>query len=176
MGIFDIFFRTGGTIDDERLELLKNTALFQGLRNRDYAELSELLYDTHYEEGEKIFSEGDPSSAIYIIESGRVGLFFEDAEGVKRQLTNLEKGAFFGELALCQDHRRTISARTLEDSMIIAIFRQELKEYMDRERDTGNDILMNVVTVMGERLQEVNHQVQDLKSQIEQLQSENETE
>jgi CRP-like cAMP-binding protein len=62
------------------------------------------VFGTVYEPGDTIFQQGEPGDTLYLIQSGAVEYSYRrgDTETV---LTILEKGDFFGEMALFgQEH------------------------------------------------------------------------
>jgi CRP-like cAMP-binding protein len=73
-----------------------------------------------YGGGERIFTEGDLGTTMYIVQSGKIRLF-RVAEGVKRVHGTMEKGDFFGEMSILEGLPRTISAEAVEDSELIEI-------------------------------------------------------
>ena len=64
---------------------------------------------TQRKTGETIFVEGDLGSEMYIVQSGAVRIYRE-VGGVKQELAVMERGDFFGELAVLEGLPRTTSA------------------------------------------------------------------
>ena len=73
-----------------------------------------------YGESERIFTEGDLGTTMFIVQSGKVRLF-RHADGQKRLLGVMEKGDFFGEMSILEGLPRMTSAEALEDSELIEI-------------------------------------------------------
>ena len=73
-----------------------------------------------YGAGERIFTEGDLGTTMYIVQSGKIRVF-RVIEGAKRIHGMMEKGDFFGEMSILEGLPRTISAEALEDSELIEI-------------------------------------------------------
>jgi len=73
-----------------------------------------------YGAGERIFTEGDLGTTMYIVQSGKVRLF-RLVEGQKRIHGMMEKGDFFGEMSILEGLPRTMSAEAVEDSELIEI-------------------------------------------------------
>jgi len=73
-----------------------------------------------YGAGERIFTEGDLGTTMYIVQSGKVRLF-RVVEGQKRVHGMMEKGDFFGEMSILEGLPRTISAEAVEDTELIEI-------------------------------------------------------
>ena len=73
-----------------------------------------------YGAGERIFSEGDLGTTMYIVQGGKVRLF-RLVDGQKRVHGVMEKGDFFGEMSILEGMPRTICAEAVEDSELIEI-------------------------------------------------------
>jgi len=76
-----------------------------------------------YPEGKTVFLEGDQGNAVFIVESGSVGIF-KEIEGDRVQLATLKGGELFGEMALIDGSPRMATAVTLEPSVIAKIPRE----------------------------------------------------
>ena len=67
-----------------------------------------------------IFGEGENGATMFIVQSGRVGLFRE-IEETRHELGCMEKGDFFSEMSILEGLPRTFSAEALEDVELIEI-------------------------------------------------------
>ena len=70
--------------------------------------------------GESIFEEGDLGTEMYIIQTGSVGVF-KRVRDEERRLAVLEKGDFFGEMAILESLPRSAAARAIDDVCIVEI-------------------------------------------------------
>ncbi|HEY3175709.1 MAG TPA: cyclic nucleotide-binding domain-containing protein [Candidatus Polarisedimenticolia bacterium] len=77
-------------------------------------------YVVRYRKGDRIYSTGDPGTEMYIVQSGAVEIFRE-ATGRRLGLAVMEKGDFFGEMALIESVPHANCAEALEDSDLIEI-------------------------------------------------------
>lgn len=170
----DYFFRSGEWIEEDRFKLLKETALFDGLSSYDFRQLADLIHESHYEPGERIFTEGDPSTAFYIIEEGSVRLFRTTDEHDEIEVIELEDGDFFGELALCTTHNRSTSAEAKTECVLLGMFRQEIEEFVYRETESGLTLMKNLVDIVGQRLLSANDRAQELKLKLDVLSTDDE--
>ena len=73
-----------------------------------------------FEQGDLIFEEGDLGTEMYIIQTGKVEIL-KLVRGEQQLLTVMEKGDFFGEMAILEDLPRTASARVLEATRLVEI-------------------------------------------------------
>ncbi|KAB2965965.1 MAG: cyclic nucleotide-binding domain-containing protein [Thermoanaerobaculia bacterium] len=70
--------------------------------------------------GEHVFREGELGTEMYIVHEGRIEIA-KQVGGESRALAVLEKGDFFGEMAILEDLPRAASARALVDSKLLMI-------------------------------------------------------
>jgi len=77
-------------------------------------------YLMEVKEGEFVFREGDLGTEMYIIHEGKVEIL--SGSGSSEQLLSvLEKGDFFGEMAILEDLPRAASARAVTDVKLLEI-------------------------------------------------------
>ena len=74
----------------------------------------------HFTKGTVLFHEGDEGEDMYIIQSGRVAIKKKVQHG-ETTLAVLEKGDFFGEMAVLERMPRSASAEMVEDGDLIVI-------------------------------------------------------
>jgi CRP-like cAMP-binding protein len=75
---------------------------------------------THFEKGKVLFKEGDRGEDMYIVQSGKVAIKKKLHDG-ETTLAVLEKGDFFGEMAILERMPRSASAEVVEDGDLIVI-------------------------------------------------------
>ncbi len=85
----------------------------------------------HYYKGATIFYEGDPGDAMFIVESGSVGIF-KAVEGESIRLATLGNGELFGEMAIIDGGKRMASAVAEEDSVVLKVPREMLEAKLAR--------------------------------------------
>ena len=70
--------------------------------------------------GEFVFREGDLGTEMYIVHDGKVEIS-KDVHGEDKLLAVLEKGDFFGEMAILEDLPRAATARAVTDCTLLQI-------------------------------------------------------
>jgi putative ABC transport system ATP-binding protein len=68
--------------------------------------------------GQRLFTQGDASDLVYVVESGTIELFRERADGTPEPLTTVGPGGYFGELGPMLNLPRSASARAAEESVL----------------------------------------------------------
>jgi glutaminase len=84
--------------------------LARGLDPSQLAALEEALVPLRFEEGERIFTVGDPADAAFLLLAGEVTLELE-VDGTRRRLSTLTPGFSFGEFAFVDAAARPVSVR-----------------------------------------------------------------
>ena len=94
--------------------------------------VGETLNKTFVEKDQVIFREGDPGEAVYLVETGSVGIF-KTVEGEEIQLATMKEGELFGEMAIIDGSDRMAHAVALEDSVVIALPRAGLEAMLSKQ-------------------------------------------
>src|ERR1044072_3761519 len=96
----------------DRIQFLKTVPFFNELSNWQLKTVGEIVFERTYQPGEMVFEQGQPGAAIFLIVEGEVVVeMIRDHHATP--LATLEKGAFFGEMALLDEAPRSASARSL---------------------------------------------------------------
>jgi CRP/FNR family transcriptional regulator, cyclic AMP receptor protein len=113
-----------------RVARLAETPLFAGLRKGLLGRLATRLFEKRYEAGEEIFHQGDPGRALFLVAEGRVEIVRAGDDGAERQLAVVAAPAVFGELALIDDEPRLATARALEPTALLILYRAHFEDLM----------------------------------------------
>ena len=151
-------------------ELLLSMPPFEELSSKYIKLLMQIIHNRAYESNEYIFYQGDPGIALYIIRDGSVAITQTVAENKVIELAELERGDFFGELALLDDEVRSGSAIAIEPSSLAVIFKPDLDEFIERYPKVGIKILRGISTIISTRLRRLNDEYFSLY--LEKLQEE----
>ena len=143
----------------DRIKFLKTVTFFNELSDRQLKTVSGTLFERKYETNELIFEEGQPGAALFLLLDGRVAVEMS-RENRTKTLAILEKGAFFGEMALLDDSPRSASARALERTHALALYRNDLSQLIHRDPQTACQIYRALASMVGDRLRSTNELVQ----------------
>lgn len=111
-------------------------------------------YAMYADAGKVIFRENDIGTHMYIIKSGNVKIT-KEMDGKEAVLAILEKGDFFGEMALVSNIRRTASAIAVNTAQLLVIDR---KNFIEMVQKNGN-IALNIIDKLCKRIQHTNQQL-----------------
>jgi CRP-like cAMP-binding protein len=111
-----------------------------------------------YGASERIFTEGDLGTTMYVVQSGKVQLF-RIVDEQKRVHGLMEKGDFFGEMSILEGLPRTNSAEAVEDSELIEINSMTFDKMIK-----GNiEIAIRMLRKLSIRLREAERRIETLQ-------------
>jgi len=151
---------------DSLISFLRSLAIFADLGRREMNFIASLVHARRYAPAETVFETGDPGTGMYAIRSGRVAIFIRHPDGHKEQLAVLGPGDFFGEATLLAPARRTASARTLEDTELVGLFRADLLEATKKHPNVTNAILISLARILSERMQAAEMEIRQLRAAL----------
>lgn len=135
----------------------------QGAKEVDGLKLGTLGQEILVQAGERLVTQGEHPEFFYVIQSGRVKVFRETADGIRTDLTELGGGAYFGEVALITGQPRTASVEAMEESTLIKVSKEEFDHLLDHNPQLARHIInqLSQWLVTGDRRleSEVVHQV-----------------
>jgi CRP-like cAMP-binding protein len=112
-----------------------------------------------YGASERIFTEGDLGTTMYIVHSGKVRLF-RMVDGQKRAHGVMEKGDFFGEMSILEGLPRTVSAEAVEDTELIEINSMTFDKMIK-----GNiEIAIRMLRKLSIRLRETERRLEEIQA------------
>ncbi len=113
------------------------------------------LFGTVYQPGAVIFRQGETGDSLYLIQSGAVEYSYKQGE-TDTVLTILEKGDFFGEMALFGQERRPATVRATQETRLLPLTRASLLERVQYDPGVAFHLLRGLYL----RIQDADRQMQ----------------
>ena len=133
---------------NDRFAVLKRVALFADLSEKELAFLAEHSSLRHFAANELIFSEGDPCSGLFIIQSGAVKIFKTAASG-REQILGVERaGNTIAELPVFDGGTYPASTLAVEESDLLFIRKEDFRALCLQHPE----VALKVLKVVGKRL------------------------
>ena len=130
------------------LTLLKRVPVFSNLSEQEFAFLMPRLVQRRFTAGEIIFSEGDPCSGLYIVQSGNVRIFKSSAGGREQVLAIDGPGSSIAELPVFDGGNYPASAQAVNDCNLFFFSRQDFHSLCLQHPQ----VTLKVLRVVGGRL------------------------
>ena len=116
-----------------------------------------------YHDGEVITQQGDVGNTMFVVQQGEVQISVR-TEHEELVLSVLERGDVFGEMALFTHSERSATARALGDARVLTVDKRKFMKRVHQDPSLAYRILRK----MSERIQRLNRQVVELRSELEQ--------
>lgn len=143
---------------DFRVDLASKRKLFeeQRLSSLEINFLTTLSQERKLAPGEDLFHEGDLGDEMYVVLEGRV-MIYKDIPGAGEEaLAFLERGDYFGEMALIDREPRSASARADESgAVVLAIPGEVLSGILDIGKPSSLPLLKLLCSLVAKRLREL---------------------
>ena len=145
----------------EALESLRSIPLFSRVNITDLEKIASLLIERKLPRGSRVVEEGLPGDYMYVIREGRAKVTKASSDGREKIMNLLDRGAFFGDMALLSGEVRSASVETLEDSRLLALSRRDFVGLLR----SSSDLALAVIEELTNRLRETNEQANSLSFQ-----------
>ena len=108
------------------------------------AQLRKISTPKVFSKDDYICYEGQPGSEMYIILKGSIGIFLTSAIGTLTQVATIKEGDFFGEMAIFDNLPRSASCIAMEDTICVAVDKENLQEFLATCPDIAKQMLENM--------------------------------
>lgn len=142
----------------EMVDQIKDIPLFHGLPDKQLGELSRIIIERKYGQGEIIFSEGDEASGFFVLLSGHLKIFKLSADGKEQILHFVDPREPFAEVAMFAGSRYPAHAEALKESRAIFFPRSAFEKLIKKDPD----LALNMLAILSQRLKYFSRLVEDL--------------
>ncbi len=144
-----------------KIKALKDTELFKDLTDKELAVISQIVTEKTMPGNTPLFVENMLGESLFIIKSGSVQVS-KVIPGIGEQnLLTLGPGDFFGEMALLNGGARMVSAKTVEETELLVITRDDFKELLEKEAASCLKFLQEIIRVFTNRIRNSNQLISE---------------
>ncbi len=153
---------------DENIHgFLGGVPLFSDFSDNQLRIFSKYLHRRTFHSKEKIFSQGDSGYGFYFILSGSIDILneIETSDGIESQhVINLKKYQYFGEMGLLEEYNtRNATAVASENTILLGIFKPDLKDLLSQHPVVGAKFLREVSIILAARVSDLIREIMVFK-------------
>ncbi len=144
------------------LDLQARRAVFieQRLSPMEIHFLASLSAEARYEEGEVIFREGDPGDEMYVVVEGTVMISRTVPGAGEEALAFLQRGDYFGEMALIDRDTRSASAKAHDrGAVVLTIAKEVIDGLLNIDRAASSRLLLLLCQLGATRLRAIDQKI-----------------
>lgn len=145
-------------LPSELIHMLRGVRVFGFFDKPLFLELCQKLEFITVPRDDFLFCIGDEDDSIYIVQSGKLSVFISEADGIEYELKKVETGDMIASLLSVLDvlagnlaTYKTVSAKAIEDSVLLRLQVKVFKELLDKYPES----FVRVVQIIMVRLQRV---------------------
>ena len=137
---------------------LKNIPIFSHLKDPQLKEIAARCRIVRFKKSDVIFHKTDPSTDLYIVNSGKLKAVLIDDEGAEMVLAEFGKGAFFGEFSLLDGKGRSASIVADADAELAVLNKDVFFDLLYKDPK----IAVELITTLVERLRKADDMIESL--------------
>lgn len=141
---------------------LREQVLFGDLTEEEIRKIIPMIEFKKFHRDEVIFKEKQPASHLRMIKKGKVEISKTTPDGWKQTLTVLGNNAFFGELALLEKREHQAVARSVEDTEVFFIKKDDLEKLEKTEPMIMLKIYRKIAIVAGHNVRRMNEKLMNV--------------
>ncbi len=139
-------------------DTIASNRLFQGLPEKELAEIEKIAISKRYGRGETIFFEGDDGNGFFIVVDGKVKIFKMSLQGKEQILHIFGAGEPFGEVPVFHGQPFPATAEALGKTTVLFFPRKEFVDVVTRIPS----IALNMLAMLSMRLRRFTVQIESL--------------
>ncbi len=141
--------------------ILQEHPFFADMKEEFIDLLSGCAKNVRFEADEYLGHEGDRSTEVYLIRSGRVALQIP-APGSSIIIQTVKENEIVGASWLVPPYRWGLEAKALEQTRAIALDAECLRGKCDTDPALGYEMMKRFIPILSQRLQAARHQILDI--------------
>jgi CRP/FNR family transcriptional regulator, cyclic AMP receptor protein len=142
----------------DTLDILRSNELFKDLDEAELITLAGLTSKRSVPKNTLVINEGDISSTMYLIKSGKVNVTIGNDEGKEMIFTTLQVGDHFGELSLIDDEPRSANVIAIEKCEFIVLHRADFIPFLKQ----NSRLALGVINFLCRRIRFITNIAQGL--------------
>jgi CRP/FNR family cyclic AMP-dependent transcriptional regulator len=143
-------------------EIVADSPIFEGLAQDQLELIAGCARNVGFEQGERLFREGEPADTFFLVRKGRVSLSTRVPARGAMAIETLDPGEIVGWSWLFPPYVWHFDARAVDDVRAVAFDGACLRGKCDADHDLGYELMGRFAAVMIDRLQHTRLRLLDI--------------
>lgn len=145
----------------KKMELVNRLPFFKSLTLSERQMIVESFSELHlFKKGKMVFRQNEHDNHLYIVLSGELELFRQQH---LPSLVKIQPGDFVGEGSFVETHVRTINARSVDETIVMAISHAAMQKLPYAIRDKIKD---RIIIGMSQRIEKLGNAIEVLQGKM----------
>jgi CRP-like cAMP-binding protein len=137
---------------------LKRFSLLSKLPASELKRIHALSRELSFKSGQMIFQKAEAGAQMFVVLSGRIKIFSRSGWKKRKTFAYLEKGDFFGEMAVIEDKARSAAAQAVEPSTLLLIPKKDFRQLILSD----SKLCFQLLKAVSDRLRKANEEIESL--------------
>lgn len=142
-------------------------SIFRSMSREMIDQIAAVAEPQRFRDGERVFVEHDPITALYLITRGSVRVTKGDGGGREREITVIPTGMVVGEMSLLAGTTRSCSGYALDDVEVYKIAGVDFHQLLDHDSLAAHRMVLNLSKLMASRMRAMDEKMVQLLDQSE---------
>jgi diguanylate cyclase (GGDEF)-like protein len=135
-------------------DFLQKVDVFSLLGPEEIKKVIDSFHLIEVEEEKTLFKEGDEGNELYIVKSGKVAVSIRHSDGVEREIVELKKGDFFGEMSIFENAPRSATCYAKEKSVLLKMKEEDFFKLIKHFPLVAIKIMYRMLNITTKRLRD----------------------
>ncbi|MGB5747602.1 MAG: cyclic nucleotide-binding domain-containing protein [Desulfobacterales bacterium] len=136
------------------IEIMKTVEALKGLSNDQLTAIQKCSEKLEFSQGDRLFSEGEPSAHLWIVLEGEVELRYDRPEGqpnpIEDPISFISKAELFGWSSFMPPFEYKLSAYGASQKCVVAkIEKESLENLFENDANMGFELMSHILRVIG---------------------------
>jgi CRP/FNR family transcriptional regulator len=119
-------------METKRILALQRTALFGCLTEKELSDIAQYAVELQFKKGEMLFLSGERARGLFLVVSGKIRVFQNNAEGREQVMHVDVAGAVIGEVAVFDDGPYPATAISERDAEVLFIDKSDMHQFCSK--------------------------------------------
>ena len=133
-------------------EIVRRIPIFKGLDDHQFESMLAACHECTFDEGTVVFTEGDPSTDMYIIMSGS----FQVRSLTGAEIAVIGDTGIVGEMGVLTERPRSATVVAYRPTRALRIGHDALHQLIEKDSDMGLVVYRNITHILSDRLRDNN--------------------
>ena len=143
-------------------EFLSTVRIFADLEPKELRAMRAMLRPHELEAGQVLFREGDPGGALFVVQSGSIGISVRLADGQSLEIAGFGPGDFFGEMSIFENEPRSATCQAKGPCRLLSLHQDDLFRHMAAGPSSAARIMRQMLAITRRRLEDTGEFLSDM--------------
>lgn len=141
------------------------SSIFRSMTREMIDQIAAVAEPQRFQDGDRVFVEHDPVTALYLIAKGSIRVTKGDTSGTEREITIIPAGMVVGEMSLLAGTTRSCSGYAVDEVIVYKISGAQFHSLIGQDSVAAHRMVLNLSKLMASRMRAMDEKMVKLLDQ-----------